>query len=212
VEIATTVLGDGASVPWEKRLLPLIVLLAIILGGSVVPAALLVEEKQKRTLRALTTTAASLGEVFAAKGLLGVIVSMIMAVITLLLNRAWGPEPLLLLLSLGLGAVMAACIGILLGAFIKDMNMFMTVVKASGILLYAPALVYMFPGIPQWIGRIFPTYYIIQPALEITQQGGAWADVAPELAVLAALDLALIAVIMGVAHRAPETEGALNPA
>ncbi len=212
VEIVTDTLGDGASMPWEKRLLPLIVLLAVVLGGAVVPAALLVEEKQKRTLRALTTTSASLGEVFAAKGLLGVIVSVAMAVITLLLNRAWGPEPALLLLSLALGAVMAACIGILLGAFIKDMSMFMTVVKGSGILLYAPGLIYMFPEIPQWIGRIFPTYYIIQPALEITQQGGRWADVAPELAVLVALDALLIAIIAAVVHRAPETEGALNPA
>lgn len=212
VEIVTDILGDGASVPWEKRLLPLIVLLAVILGGAVVPAGLLVEEKQKRTLRALTTSSASLGEVFAAKGLLGVIVSVVMAVITLLLNRAWGPEPALLLISLALGAVMAACIGILLGAFIKDMSMFMTVVKAGGLFLYAPALVYMFPEIPQWIGRIFPTYYIIQPVLEITQQGGTWATVAPELAVLAALDVILVAVIAAVVHRAPETEGALNPA
>jgi ABC-2 type transport system permease protein len=212
VEIATTVLGNGASVPWEKRLLPLIVLMAVILGGSMVPAALLVEEKQKRTLRALTTTSASLGEVFAAKGLLGGIVSIVMAVITLLLNRAWGPEPVLLLVSLALGAAMAACIGVLLGAFVKDVSMLMTVVKGGGILLYAPALVYMFPEIPQWIGRIFPTYYMIQPALEITQQGGTWAAVAPELAVLVALDVILVAIIAFVVHRAPETEGALNPA
>ncbi len=212
VAIATDILGDSGSVPWEKRLLPIIVLMAVILGGGIVPAALLVEEKQKRTLRALTTSAASLGEVFAAKGMLGWIVSMAMAVITLLLNRAWGPEPELLLLSLAVGAVMAACIGILLGAFIKDMPMFMTVVKAGGLFLYAPGIIYMFPEIPQWIGRIFPTYYIVQPALEITQQGGGWTDVAPELAVLVALNAILIAIIAAVVHRAPETEGALNPA
>ncbi len=212
VEIVTSVLGDAPAMPWTTRLLPLIVLMAIIFGGSMVPAALLVEEKEKRTLRALTTTSASLGEVFAAKGLLGAIVSTVMAAFTLFLNQAWGPEPLLLLFSLALGSVMAASIGVLLGAFIKDITMLMTVVKGGGILLYAPAVVYMFPELPQWIGRFFPTYYLIQPVMEITQQGGTWTSVAPELAVLAALDLVLIAIVAAVVRRAPQTEGALNPA
>lgn len=212
VELATTIVGQGTNIPWEARLLPLIVLMAVIIGGAMVPAALLVEEKQKRTLRALTTTSASLGEVFAAKGLFGGIVAVVMAVITLLLNRAWGPEPGLLLLALALGAVMAAAVGILVGAFIKDMNMLMTVAKGSGIILYGPGIIYMFPEIPQWIGRFFPTYYLIQPVVEITQQGGTWSSVAPELAVLVALDVILLAVIAVVVHRAPETEGALNPA
>ena len=212
VEIVADTVGSGSNVPWEKRLLPFIVLMAVILGGGVVPAALIVEEKQKRTLAALTTTTASLGEVFTAKGLMGGIVCLVMAVITLVLNRAWGPEPGLLLLCLALGAVMAASIGLLIGAFVKDMNMLMTVLKGSGIFLYAPGIIYMFPEIPQWIGRIFPTYYIIQPAIEITQQGGKWADVAAELAVLVALDVILVAVIAFLVRRAPETEGALNPA
>jgi ABC-2 type transport system permease protein len=212
VEIETSVLGDRTSLPWETRLLPFIVLMAMILGGSMVPAASLVGEKQKRTLRAVTTTSASLGEVFAAKGLLGAAVSTTMAVVTLILNRAWGPEPVLLLVSLALGAVMAACLGLLLGAFIKDIGTLLTVVKAGGLLLYAPALVYMFPEFPQWTGRIFPTYYLIQPVIEITQQGGTWAGVAPELAILVGLNLVLIAVLALVIHRAPETEGALNPA
>lgn len=212
VEIQTAIVGVAGSLPWEKRLLPIIVMMALLMGGGVVPAALLVDEKQKRTLRAVTTTSASLSEVFAAKGLMGWLLSIVMALITLLLNRAWGPQPFLLLLSLALGALLAACIGVLGGAFIKDANMLMTVVKGGGIFLYAPGLVYMFPEIPQWIGRIFPTYYLIQPVIEITQQGGGWADVAPELAVLVALDVILLAAIAAVVRRAPQTEGALNPA
>jgi ABC-2 type transport system permease protein len=211
VEIVTSIVGAGTSLPWEDRLLPIIVMMALLMGGSVVPAALLVDEKQKRTMRALTTTSASLGEVFAAKGALGWILSILMAIITLLLNRAWGPQPALLLVSLALGALLAACIGVLGGAFIRDTNMLMTVVKGAGILLYAPALIYMFPEIPQWIARIFPTYYLIQPVIEITQQGGTLASVAPELAVLIVLTVILLAIIGVVVRRAPETEGTLNP-
>ncbi len=53
VEIVTAIVGAEGSLPWEKRLLPIIVMMAILMGGSVVPAALLVEEKQRRTLRAV---------------------------------------------------------------------------------------------------------------------------------------------------------------
>jgi ABC-2 type transport system permease protein len=212
VEIVTTLLGEGINVPWESRLLPFIVLMAMILGGSMVPAALLVEEKQKRTLRALTTSPASLGEVFTAKGMLGVIVSVAMAALTLVLNRAWGPEPALLLLALVLGSVMAAGIGLLLGAFIKDINTLFSVVKAGGILLYAPVLVYLFPDIPAWIGQLFPTYYLIHPVVEITQRGAGLAEVAPELAVLAVLDALLAVAVALVVRRAPMSEGVLNPA
>ncbi len=212
VEIATDIVGAEGGLPWEKRLLPIIVMMAMLMGGSVVPAALMVDEKQKRTLRAVTTTSASLGEVFAAKGALGWFLSMVMALVTLLLNRAWGPQPALLLVTLALGALMAAALGILGGAFIKDSNTLMTVVKGGGIFLYAPGLIYMFPEIPQWIARIFPTYYLIRPVIEITQESGGLASVAPELAVLVVLTAVLLALIGVVVHRAPETEGALNPA
>jgi len=212
VEIVAVILGDGESISWEARLLPLIVLMSIILGGSMVPATSLVEEKQKRTLTALNVTPASLGEIFLAKGLLGMGLSLVMGLLILILNRAFGQAPGLLMLVLFLGAAMAAAIGVLLGAFIRDINTLFTVIKAAGILLYAPALIYLFPTIPQWIGRLFPTYYMIHPVVAIVQEGAGWADVAPELGVLVALILALVGVIAGVARRAPRAEGQLNPA
>jgi ABC-2 type transport system permease protein len=212
VELVTVVLGDGESLSWEERLLPFLVLLTVILGGTMVPATSLVQEKQKRTLRALTITPASLGDVLLSKGLLGVILGAAMGVLTLVLNRAFGQSPGLLVLVLTLGAILSATLGVLLGAFIKDVNTLFTVIKAGGLLLYAPALVYLFPDIPEWVGRIFPTYFIIQPVVEITQKGAAWADVAPELAILVLLILLMLGVITAVVRRAARFEGTLNMA
>lgn len=200
VEIITTPLGDVQNVPWEERLLPFVVLMTIILGGSMVPATSLVEEKQRGTLNALTVTPLSLGELYAAKGLLGFLLSLLMGIVILLLNHAFGTRPALLLLSLSLGAIMAVTFGILLGAFIKDINTLFATIKGLGILLYAPALVYLFPEIPAWIGRLFPTYYMIQPVVEIAQDGAGWAEVAPELTILALFDIALLAVIAFVIY------------
>ncbi|MGD8750614.1 MAG: ABC transporter permease [Anaerolineales bacterium] len=201
VEIISRTVGGTESVPWEQRLLPLMVLMAVIIGGSLVPATSLVDEKGKRTLGALVTTPTSLEEVYLAKGLMGALLSLVMGILILIINRAFGEQPALLLLILSLAAVMAGTFGVLLGALMKDINSLFATVKAFGILLYAPALVYLFPSIPQWIGKIFPTYYIINPIVEITQRGASWTDVAVEIYTLLGLVLILIFGVGVIARR-----------
>lgn len=203
IDIQTTVLGSE-SLPWEERIVPLVVLMAIVFTGAVLPATSLVDEKEKRTVQALLVTPLGLGEIFLAKGLLGFSLSLVMGLIILTINQAFGSEQALLVLALALGSVMAAQIGLILGMLAKDITSLFAVVKFIGILLYAPALVHLIPGIPEWIGRIFPTYYIIQPVIEISQQGGGWAQVGPELAVLAGLDLLLAGLLWLTLRRVRE--------
>jgi ABC-2 type transport system permease protein len=202
VEIVTETLGNGASVPWEERLLPFVVMMAVILGGTMAPATSLVQEKQQRTITAVTTTSASLGELFAAKGLLGFLIAVAMGILILVINRAFGSQPLLLASLLALGAVMAATFGVILGALVKDINTLFATIKGLGILLYAPAFIYLFPTLPQWIARVFPTYYMIGPIVEVTQRGAGWADIQWEVLILVLLDLLLIAVVAGITQRA----------
>lgn len=194
VTLTTIPLGDETNVPWEDRLLPFIVLMAVMLGGMMIPAASLITEKQKRTLRALIITPATLGDIFVAKGSLGFVISLSMGVIILLLNNALGAQPALLLLVLTLGAGLATTFGVLLGVLMRDMNTLFATVKAMGLLLYAPAIFFLFPSLPQWIGRLFPTYYIIGPVVAITQQGAGWAEIATDMLIL----LGLIGVLLGM--------------
>jgi ABC-2 type transport system permease protein len=200
--ITEVTVGEGESMPWDERLLPFIVLMAIIFGGIMVPAASLVEEKQKRTLTAVITTTASLGELFTAKGLLGILLSLFMGALILLINRAFGSQPLLLVSLLTLAAIMAAVFGVLLGAFTKDLTNLFATMKAIGLLLYAPAFLYIFPGIPEWIGRIFPTYYIIAPIMTISLFDGRWADIQTDVFILVLLILLLLGLTAGVVYRA----------
>ncbi|HRQ37904.1 MAG TPA: ABC transporter permease [Chloroflexota bacterium] len=195
VNIITRTLGDVEAIPWEDRVFPLIILMTIIIGATMVPATSLVNEKQKRTLSAINVTPTTLGELFAAKALVGILLSVTTAVVVLLLNRAFGEEPVLLLFVLLMGAMAASLFGILLGAFVKDITTLFAVIKGIGILLYAPAFVYLFPTIPQWVAQIFPTYYIVQPVIEIVQQGATLPDIAPELAILSLIILAEVGAI-----------------
>jgi ABC-2 type transport system permease protein len=186
----------------SDRLLPLIVIMAIIFGGSMTPASSLVDEKQNRTLTALTITPTSLQEVLFSKGLLGATVSFVMALVILTLNQALGGQASLLLAVLALSAAAAAAFGILLGSLTKDITSLFATVKAIGVFVYAPAFLYLFPDIPQWIAKIFPTYYIVQPVIEITQQDGTWSDVAPEVTILVGLIILLIGAVAASSKRA----------
>jgi ABC-2 type transport system permease protein len=195
VEIVMNPLGDEASVPWSDRLLPFMVLMAVFIGGMFLPATSLVTEKQKRTLEALTVTPTTLPEIVLAKGILGFSISLVMGLIILALNQAFGAQPGLLALMLALGAVMASELGLILGSFAKEMSSLFAFWKSGGILLFAPALIYLFPEIPQWIGQIFPTYYLVEPVVRISQEGAGWSDIAVHVFVLAALDVLLVAVV-----------------
>jgi len=195
VEIVAITLGDKVSIPWSDRLLPLIVLMAVFFGGLMLPATSIINEKEKKTLEALVITPTTIGDIFVAKGLLGIILSLFAGIVILVLNQAFGAQPTLLLLVLALGAIMAAELGLLLGALLKDWTTLFTVWKTGAILLFGPAIIYMFPGIPQWIGRIIPTYYVLQPIIEISQRGSGWPDIAINVFILIGLDLILVGVV-----------------
>lgn len=187
--IDVTRVGDADSLDWDERLLPLIMIIVVIIGGMIVPASSLIDEREKHTIRAILTTPIRLQEVFFAKATIGVVLSVTIGVVVLVMNQAFGTEPVMLVLILLLSAIMAAEFGLLLGTFIADMNSFFATIKAIGLLLYAPALIMMFPEVPQWIAQVFPTYYIIGPVTNITLDGASATDVLPEVAVLFVMTL-----------------------
>lgn len=202
ISIDTVLVGDRAAVSWQQRLLPLIVLMSVMIGGIMVPAISMVEEKHARTLRALTVTPMSMGEVFLTKGLMGVLLSVFSGIAILTLNGGWGPNPALLLVVLALGGTLAAAFGVLLGSRMKDIHTLFAIIKAVNILLYAPGLIALFPDtIPQWIARLFPTYYVMQPVMDISQRGAGLGDIGFDLIILAVITAALIAALGFTADR-----------
>jgi len=209
VNIETITLGEGEGIPWNERLLPFIVLMAVVLASVILPAMAVVNDKEKKTLTALVVTPATLGEIFISKGVIGAILSLFMGVIILVLNQAFGVHPLLLIIVLGLGATMGSLIGLIVGALLKDTNSLLAMYKVAGIILYAPALVYMFPQIPEWVVQIFPTYYIIEPIVELVQRGGGWPDITANVFILSGLIVILAVILALVLRQKPEQQLAL---
>jgi ABC-2 type transport system permease protein len=201
VEIVSITLGDEASAPWSERLIPFLVLMGVFFGGLMLPSTSLIEEKQKKTFEAIVMTPASTSEIFIAKGIMGIVLSVFMGIAILLLNQAFGANSLLLVGVLFLGAIMAVELGLICGALIKDITTLFTIWKSGGILLFGPAIVYMFPQIPEWIGNIFPTYYALQPVVELSLQSGSWSDIALNVFILIGIDIILVFFIALAANR-----------
>jgi ABC-2 type transport system permease protein len=67
------------------------------------------------------------------------------------------------------------------------MNTLFAFWKFGGLLLFGPAIVYMFPQIPQWIGYLFPTYYVIKPVMDLSILGLGFGAVVPNLVILSGI-------------------------
>jgi ABC-2 type transport system permease protein len=202
VVLAPEVVGEAPALSLRQRLLPMVVLMAVFLGGLFLPATSLVREKEHDTLRALFVTPLTLGELLTAKGIFGWMLSLFMGVAILVLNGALGAGPALLVGVLALGAVMAAGLGLLLGVLLKDVTSLFAVWKSGGIVLFGPAIVYLFPAIPEWVSRLFPTDYFIRPVVAVGMEGAGLGAVWVDLLVLAALDVALLAGVWAIRGRA----------
>jgi len=200
INIETISLGSGAGVPWNDRLLPFIVLYTVVVAAIMLPAMAVIIEKEKKTMTALATTPTTLGEIFISKGVIGAVLSLLMGIVILLINQGFGAQPWLLVLGLGLGAVMTSIIGLLAGAFLKDITSLLAFSKIAGFVLIAPGFIYMFPQVPQWLGYFFPTYYIVEPIVDLVQRGGGWSDIALYVFILIGL-IVLFSIILSIVLR-----------
>ena len=202
VDVEVIDLGSGDPMPIRMRFVPVIAMYAFIIAGLFVPASSLAEERERRTLVALLVSPVRMTEVLVAKALLGIILTLVMTVITLALNGALGPDYASMLGVLAVAAVFWTLLGLIVGLASKNSETMFAIVKGSGAFLFAPVVFYIFPDWPQWIARIFPTYWAIDPVWRIIADGASLADVGGSLIVVAALSALLIPVIAALGRRA----------
>jgi ABC-2 type transport system permease protein len=191
IDVEVVVLGDP-GVPFDLRLLPMLVMMAVAIAGGMVPAAGVVEEKEKGTLQAVLVTPTSMTEFLLAKGILGVLLALSAGVITLAMNGVLTAAPLPGLLAIVLGGIMMAQIGLIAGAWAPDTNTLFAAWKLGGMVLLYPVVFFLWPELPTWIARLGPTYYVLEPVWATAVEGATLADVGPELAVAAAICVALL--------------------
>ncbi len=189
------------GLPISLRLVPIIVFYALVMAGVFLPGSSIVEEKEKGTLTALLVTPVSAKEVLAVKWILGVVLSSLMALATLFLSRAFGPRPFEVLVVILVAAALNAMIGLLVGVVSKNSTALFATIKGAGIFLFAPVIFYLFPEWPQWIAKIFPLYWIIEPIWQVSVMGNPLSGVWFELTIATAITIALIPAVAMLSRR-----------
>ncbi len=189
------------GLPISVRLVPVIVFYALVIAGLFVPGSNLVEEKEQGTLMAMLVTPVRTADVLAAKWALGALFASVMATVTLALNRALGVNWAETLVVVFVAAALSAMLGLLVGVFAKDSTVMFGIVKGAGIFLFAPTLFYIFPEWPQWIAKLFPLYWIIEPIWQVSVMGQPISSVWAELAVAVGITVSLIPLIAWLARK-----------
>ncbi len=200
VDVRVVSFGEE-GLPIGVRLIPVIVFYALVISGVFVPSSSLVEEKEAGTLSAVLVTPVTLSEILVSKWIFGVTLATAMSGMTLLLNGALGPQPLEVMVVLLVGAMLVSTIGLLVAVIAKDATMMFAIIKGAGILLFAPAIFYIFPEWPQWIAKLFPLYWVIEPIWQVSIMGDSIAGVWMELGVALAIAAGLMVVTLVLAKR-----------
>lgn len=194
VEVETIYFGEP-GLPLSIRLIPVIVFYALVMSGMWVPSASLVEEKERGTLSAMLVSPARLNEVLLAKWLMGFMFAIFLAVVTLLLNSAFGENFFDVLVVVIVAAGLTSMIGLVIGTYSRTATMLFTLIKSLGFFLFIPVVFYIFPEWPQWIARIFPLYWIISPIWEVSIMGRTLDTVWFELFIALVITLALVPLV-----------------
>ena len=201
VEVVVKSLGDGEALPVMQLITLFVVMFVLLVCGIFVPAFMLVGERERGTLNAVLVTPVKMPEVLLARAFLGFIMAIPMAFLTLALNGVLAANPLSLLATLVVAVLILTEIGLIYGTIAKDAKVLYTFIKTLNIFILGPVIFYFFPNWPQWIAKIFPTYWFIDPLYQIGLRGASLPDVWTDLMVALGIGAAMLVPIVFLGRR-----------
>jgi len=199
VDISAEVLGPdmlGQQIPLRDRMRPLLAVF-LVLFEMIGLAGLITDEVQQGTGRALLVTPATVPDLFAAKGLLGVGLAFGQAALFMAVIGGLNSQPLIILTALFLGAVLVTGFAFLIASLSRDMMSSLGWGMLILIVFIIPAFGILFPGTVSGWAKAIPSYYLADTVHQASAFGAGWGDVSLNLLVLLGIDLAV--VVAGVA-------------
>lgn len=182
-EIVVGVDRSGDQVSLRERFRPLFAFL-VLLVEMIALASLVATEIQTRTVTAILATPLTVGELLAAKGVVGTSLAFVEAII--LLAAMGSLTSLGLVLVILLGSILVTGFGLLAGSTGRD---FIGIVFWSMLFmipLAIPAVGLLFPGTASTWVQALPTYGLVQAILRATAYGESLGTYLPDVGSLAA--------------------------
>ncbi|MFC2070513.1 ABC transporter permease [Chloroflexota bacterium] len=194
IDISEEILGPdmiGMQIPPRDRMRPMLAVMLLIFETFGL-ASLITEEVERRTIQALLVTPVSIKGFFISKGITGVSLAFIQATLFMGITGGMGQQPLIIITTLLLGAVMVTGIGFIIAALSKDFMSVLAWGMVTLIPMFIPSFGVMFPGaVTGWI-KFIPSYYLIDTVHRVANFGAGWGDIWTNLLIIIILDLVLV--------------------
>jgi len=202
-ETSEDVLGPDMldnRIPLRDRIRSLLAVF-ILLVEIMTLAGLISVEIEQGTARALLVTPLRIGELFLAKGMLGMILATGQAVLFMLLVGGFNHQPLIMLITLVLGSLMAVGIGFFLAAAARD------VMSVTGwgllvlVILAIPGFGMVIPGLlSDWV-KVIPSFYLTDTINRVANYGAGWGNISLNLVIITAFSALVLGAGMLVLRR-----------
>ena len=193
IQVSEEILGTdmmGMQIPPRNRMRPLLAVILIIFETMGL-ANLISQEVERRTVQALLVTPMTVKDLFAAKGIVGISLAFGQAVFFMAIVGGLNQQPVLILLALLLGAVLATGVGFLIASLGKDFMSIMAWGIVIFIVLVIPGFTVMFPGAATGWVKIIPSYYLVDTVHRVTNFGAGWGDMWANLLILLGFDIVI---------------------
>ena len=174
----------GDQIPFRDRMKPLYAFMVLIME-AIALGTLISSEIQERTLTALLSSPARVGDIISAKILLGTLIAFSEAMIITFLIQGFGAAPGVVILALFLGALLVTGVAMIAGSAGKDLMATMLIGLLMLIPMAIPSFSVLFPGSPAtWI-QWLPSYGIVKAIVGSSMEGAGWSESAQYLWILA---------------------------
>lgn len=181
----------GDQVPTRDRMRPLFAL-ALILFETIGLASLITEEIEYGTARALLTTPMTVKDLFVSKAIMGILLAFGQGVLLMAILGGLSSQPLIIITTLLLGAIMVTALGFLIASISKSMMSVMGWGMVIMIALLLPTFTVLFPGsISGWVQAI-PSYYLSDTIHRAASFNMGLSDLWQNLAILTGMNAVLI--------------------
>jgi ABC-2 type transport system permease protein len=194
VEDVEIVLGPdmgGRQIPYRDRLIPMFIFM-LLLTEAFGLANLITSELESGTLQALLITPMRITDLFAGKGITGVVLSFTQSLVLLAFMGGLSQNVSLILCTLLLGSVMVTGIAFLIGSVSKDMMSALAWITLVIIVFAIPAVSILFPGpVSGWI-KVIPSFYMVDTLHRAVNFNIGWTGNTSNLISLAGFNVVFI--------------------
>lgn len=203
VEFQEQIVGPdmtGQQLAVRSRLLPMLAVLVMVLEMMGL-GSLIAEEVTSGTIKALLVTPVNVPGLLTSKAVVGILLAFIQAIILMILTGSLRSEPLLLALTLLLGALVVTGLAFLIASASRGMMSVMAWSMLVIIVMVIPAYGVVFPGgITQW-ARVIPSYYMFDTIHQVVNFGASWNVVGSNLLILLVMGVVFMGAGMWVLER-----------